>query len=201
MDSRLDRQPRERVENHRSTRPPLIDPVFDTIRTSYSKPSERLLLDGYTDLPDPQVLAAAAESGRILVSLDRRTMPAHFARFLEMRSSPGIIIVSQEFEIGAANRPRIYWHRDVDDRHKSEGSGQSYRRTPSRTEVSEAAFLRLSPDLLQRIVHQQRRHRNACAVNPYAVFLLKLRFARFRRRDRAVLRRFFLHQSRKVVVY
>lgn len=29
-------------------------------------------------------------------------MPAHFARFLEKRSSPGVIIVSQELDIGAA---------------------------------------------------------------------------------------------------
>ena len=29
-------------------------------------------------------------------------MPGHFARFLEKRSSPGIIIVSQDLDIGAA---------------------------------------------------------------------------------------------------
>lgn len=31
-------------------------------------------------LGDPEVLRIAADSGRILVSQDRRTMPAHFAR-------------------------------------------------------------------------------------------------------------------------
>jgi predicted nuclease of predicted toxin-antitoxin system len=30
-------------------------------------------------LKDPEVLRIAADSGRILVSQDRRTMPAHFA--------------------------------------------------------------------------------------------------------------------------
>jgi hypothetical protein len=57
---------------------------------------------GVVGLPDAEVIITAAESGRILVSHDRRTMPAHFARFRETRSSPGIVIVSQGLEIGAA---------------------------------------------------------------------------------------------------
>jgi hypothetical protein len=57
---------------------------------------------GVVGLPDPDVISAAAESGRILVSHDRKTMPGHFARFRETRSSPGIIIVSQDLDIGAA---------------------------------------------------------------------------------------------------
>ncbi|MEO8372973.1 MAG: DUF5615 family PIN-like protein [Candidatus Solibacter sp.] len=57
---------------------------------------------GVVGVADPEVLRIAAESARILVSHDRKTMPAHFARFLEERSSPGVIIVSQELDIGAA---------------------------------------------------------------------------------------------------
>jgi hypothetical protein len=53
-------------------------------------------------LPDPDVIGVAAESGRILVSHDRKTMPGHFARFRGTRSCPGIIIVSQDLDIGAA---------------------------------------------------------------------------------------------------
>jgi hypothetical protein len=53
-------------------------------------------------LPDPEVIRVAAESGRILASHDRKTMPGHFARFRETRFSPGIIIESQELDIGAA---------------------------------------------------------------------------------------------------
>lgn len=53
-------------------------------------------------MPDSEVLRIAAESGRILVSHDRNTMPAHFADFLELQSSPGVIIVSQDLDIGAA---------------------------------------------------------------------------------------------------
>lgn len=52
--------------------------------------------------PDPEVLLIAAASGRIVVSHDRRTMPACFARFVQTQSSPGLIVVSQELDIGAA---------------------------------------------------------------------------------------------------
>ena len=47
---------------------------------------------GVVGLPDHEVIAVAAESDRILVSHDRKTMPSHFARFRETRSSPGIIM-------------------------------------------------------------------------------------------------------------
>ena len=53
-------------------------------------------------LLDRDVLRVAATAGRILVSHDRKTMPRHFARFIETRSSPGVIIVTQELDIGAA---------------------------------------------------------------------------------------------------
>jgi Domain of unknown function (DUF5615) len=59
--------------------------------------------DGYViGKPDPEVLRIASEATRILVSHDRKTMPGHFAKFIEGRSSPDVIIVSQELEIGAA---------------------------------------------------------------------------------------------------
>jgi hypothetical protein len=52
--------------------------------------------------PDPEVLGVAARGNRILVSHDRATMPAHFARFTESQSSPGLILVSQDVDIGTA---------------------------------------------------------------------------------------------------
>ena len=55
---------------------------------------------GVVGLPDTEVLAIAATVGRILVSHDRRTMPAHFAQFLLTRPSPGLIIVDQDLDIG-----------------------------------------------------------------------------------------------------
>lgn len=51
---------------------------------------------------DATVLPIAAESGRILVSHDRKTMPGHLARFVESHPSPGVILVSRDLDIGAA---------------------------------------------------------------------------------------------------
>jgi len=56
---------------------------------------------GVVGIPDPDVLRIASESSRILITHDRRTMPAHFARF-PRQMSPGVIIVSQDLDIGAA---------------------------------------------------------------------------------------------------
>lgn len=50
-------------------------------------------------LPDHEVLALAAQEGRILVSHDRRTMPTHFGQFIENHTSPGLIIISQKTDI------------------------------------------------------------------------------------------------------
>jgi hypothetical protein len=47
------------------------------------------LVGGVIGVPDPAVLKIAAESGRILISHDQRTIPGHLVRFLETDSSPG----------------------------------------------------------------------------------------------------------------
>jgi len=57
---------------------------------------------GVIGRPDPEVLAEAARSRRVLVSHDRQTMPGHFSRFIELQSSPGLVIVSQDLDIGQA---------------------------------------------------------------------------------------------------
>jgi hypothetical protein len=57
---------------------------------------------GVIGVSDLEVLRIAAEGGRVLLSHDRRTMPAHLADFLESNTSPGMIIVSQDLDIGAA---------------------------------------------------------------------------------------------------
>jgi hypothetical protein len=52
-------------------------------------------------VPDPEVLAFAAEHNRILVTHDRQTMPWHFGEFLARgESSPGVFLVSQHAPIG-----------------------------------------------------------------------------------------------------
>ena len=52
--------------------------------------------------PDPEILLMATRAGRILVSHDRGTMLACFARFVAAQPSPGLIVVSQELDIAAA---------------------------------------------------------------------------------------------------
>jgi hypothetical protein len=47
-------------------------------------------------------LRIAAESGRILVSQDRRTMPGHFVRFTAQAHSPGAVLLHEAISIGAA---------------------------------------------------------------------------------------------------
>jgi hypothetical protein len=55
---------------------------------------------GLPGRPDPEVLAIAARLGRVLVSHDRRTMPAHFAEFLRAGNrSPGVLLISQAVPI------------------------------------------------------------------------------------------------------
>jgi len=51
---------------------------------------------------DPEVLALAADEGRILVSHDSQTMPKHFRQFTEVRHSPGLFLVSQDLPVGRA---------------------------------------------------------------------------------------------------
>ena len=53
-------------------------------------------------LKDPEVLRIAADTGRVLVSQDRRTMPAHFARFSGVTQSPGLILLREAIPIATA---------------------------------------------------------------------------------------------------
>jgi len=57
---------------------------------------------GLAGLGDPEVLRITADSGRILVSQDRRTMPAHFARFTSGAQSPGVILLREATPISTA---------------------------------------------------------------------------------------------------
>jgi predicted nuclease of predicted toxin-antitoxin system len=52
---------------------------------------------------DAEVLAFAAQDGRILVTSDIRTMPRHFSAFLqEGKHSPGVILIPQAVPNAAA---------------------------------------------------------------------------------------------------
>ena len=56
---------------------------------------------GLVGVPDPEVLALAAQAGRILVTHDRKTMPTHFAEFIAHATSSGVIVVPQKLPIRA----------------------------------------------------------------------------------------------------
>lgn len=50
---------------------------------------------GLAGLSDLQVLERATHEGRVLVSHDPSTMPAHFAAFIQRQPSAGLLIVPQ----------------------------------------------------------------------------------------------------------
>jgi hypothetical protein len=52
--------------------------------------------------PDSEVLRIAADSGRVLVTGDLRTMRAHFQSFLVEQDSPGVILIPSSRSIGEA---------------------------------------------------------------------------------------------------
>jgi len=57
------------------------------------------------------VLVVAARDGRILVSHDKRTLPRHFAEFIQSQPSPGVVIVPQHLAIAAAGEELLLiWH-------------------------------------------------------------------------------------------
>ena len=59
--------------------------------------------------PDPRVLHIAADSGRVLVTGDLRTMQVHFKEFVAQRESPGVLLIPSSRSIGAAIDGLIVW--------------------------------------------------------------------------------------------
>jgi hypothetical protein len=54
-------------------------------------------------VPDLEVLARAAQSGRVLLSHDYHTMPDHFAAFLASgQHSPGVLLLHQTLPVAQA---------------------------------------------------------------------------------------------------
>jgi hypothetical protein len=54
---------------------------------------------GLRGLPDPEVLRVAPDAGRLLVTPDKATMPAHFADFIAARESPGVLPVPRHLNV------------------------------------------------------------------------------------------------------
>lgn len=57
---------------------------------------------GLEGVKDPEVLAIAARDGRLLVTHDRKTMPAEFGQFMMSQRSSGVLILSQKLPISEA---------------------------------------------------------------------------------------------------
>jgi hypothetical protein len=55
---------------------------------------------GFEGLDDMVVLAISAGEARILVTHDRRTMPIHFAKFIEKQECAGVLVVSKRKPVG-----------------------------------------------------------------------------------------------------
>ncbi len=54
-------------------------------------------------IDDQEVLAVAAQQGRILVTSDQKTMPSEFGTFMARQgSSPGVLLISQKVPVAAA---------------------------------------------------------------------------------------------------
>ncbi len=51
---------------------------------------------------DQEVLALAAQAGRVLVTHDRKTMPKNFAEFIVHTSSSGVVVIPQKLPVRAA---------------------------------------------------------------------------------------------------
>ena len=54
-------------------------------------------------MPDPEVLALAAQQGRLLVTHDVHSMPRHFGEFLAAGgNSPGVLLIRQSVPVAIA---------------------------------------------------------------------------------------------------
>ncbi len=57
---------------------------------------------GLAGVEDPGVLRIPADSGRVLGSQDRGTMPGHFARFISGAQSPGVVLLREAIPLAIA---------------------------------------------------------------------------------------------------
>ena len=76
--------------------------LLATIRRESAIDFQTAATAGLSGLVDAQVLARAAKERRVLVTHDRRTMPRHFAEFIQHQTSPGMIVVPQSLAFTAA---------------------------------------------------------------------------------------------------
>jgi predicted nuclease of predicted toxin-antitoxin system len=79
----------------------LADANFDLVILAAAKRRESVLdfqtaqEAGLAGMEDPDVLAVAAQEGRVLLTHDVRTMPWHFAAFISEHTSAGVLLIRQ----------------------------------------------------------------------------------------------------------
>ena len=76
--------------------------VTGTIRRRPNLDFQSAYAAGLEGKKDQEVLAIAAQEGRILVTHDRKTMPAEFGRFIVSKTSSGVLIISQNLSVNDA---------------------------------------------------------------------------------------------------
>jgi predicted nuclease of predicted toxin-antitoxin system len=65
--------------------------LLATIRREPAIDFQTAIAAGLSGIADPEVLARAANDGRVLVTHDRKTMPQHFSELIVREASPGLI--------------------------------------------------------------------------------------------------------------
>jgi hypothetical protein len=88
--------------------------LLAAIRREPSLDFQTAFAGGLAGLADTDVLARSAESGRILVTHDQRTMPRHFAEFVKRQASPGLVIVRQSLAVSAVVDDLLVIHAATD---------------------------------------------------------------------------------------
>jgi len=73
--------------------------VSATLRRNPAVDFQSSTTAGLKGLADQEVLALAAQQGRILVTHDRKTMPTQFTKFVSASQSTGVLIVSKKVPI------------------------------------------------------------------------------------------------------
>ncbi|MEX0612973.1 MAG: DUF5615 family PIN-like protein [Pirellulales bacterium] len=73
--------------------------LLAAIRREPSLDFQTAAVGGVIGISDPEVLAKAAQEGRLLVTHDQRTMPRHIAEFVARETSAGLLIVRQSLPI------------------------------------------------------------------------------------------------------
>jgi len=76
--------------------------LLATVRREPEIDFQTAIAASLTHLSDREVLAIAARQGRMLVTHDQKTMPRHFAEFITMETSPGLLVVPQHLSVAAA---------------------------------------------------------------------------------------------------